>query len=221
MLTQQNVEIDLFSTLSVPQCQVRILAVGAGGRGDSAGGGSGFIQYYTQTINESLTSISLHVKEKDSSIFTIYGQTFEASQGRRGSSKGGDGYSGGGGYGYDSEVGCNGGSNGIDGECETGGKGTEEDVTSYIFENFKVTPGVGGGYHVVDDQKYGGGGGGVLINDHGPTEKDGNGNKDQWTHASGFGAGGTQGVNDDFGYQGVIIIEVIEEISEETTVSSP
>ena len=47
------------------------------------------------------------------------------------------------------------------------------------------------------------------------------GNKDQWTHASGFGAGGTQGVNDDFGYQGVIIIEVIEEISEETTVSSP
>ena len=117
MLTQQNVEIDLFSTLSVPQCQVRILAVGAGGRGDSAGGvgqrifgnvlaqkgdgnqyclpnvsneifispsnrlinhketfrqtlfptwceggGSGFIQYYTQTINESLTSISLHVK---------------------------------------------------------------------------------------------------------------------------------------------------------------
>lgn len=217
MVTQQNVEIDLSSTLSVSQCRVRILAVGAGGSGDDGGGGSGFIQYYSQKINESLTSISLHVQEKDSSLFTIYGQTVEAARGQLGSSNGGDGYSGGGGYTYSSGPGCNGGSDGIDGECESGGKGTEEDVTSYIFENFKVTPGAGGGYHVVDGNYCGGGGGGVLINGHGPST----GNKEQWTHATGYGAGGTQGINDDNGYQGVIIIEMVEDQNEETTIAAP
>ena len=59
MVTQQNVEIDLFSTISISQCRVRILAVGAGGSGDDGGGGSGFIQYYSQKINESLTSAPL------------------------------------------------------------------------------------------------------------------------------------------------------------------
>ena len=67
----------------------------------------------------------------------------------------------------------NGGSAGGDGHGTTPdatfGHGTREDVTSYHFENWKVTPGDGGlGLYDGDDTVWGGGGGGVLVNGEGP-----------------------------------------------------
>ena len=74
--------------------------------------------------------------------------------------------------------GCNGGSDGDDGEDgpdHYGGSGTHENIALYKFDNFKLTPGVGGRFYHNNDGNnnyHGGGGGGVLINDEGPERID-------------------------------------------------
>ena len=121
---------------------------------------------------------------------------------------GGDGYSGGGGGNIDP---CDGGSNGEDGDCSNGGKGTGEDVASYTFNNYKLSPGDRGRYYTTSGGYYrGGGGGGVLINGAGPPvrfHKSGI----KWSHGEGYGAGGTDhfDYDDNKGNSGVILVEVV------------
>merc|ERR1712025_1292340 len=108
-----------------------------------------------------MAEISLIVGDSDkaSTININTVGTLVASAGHRGTSfGGGDGYSGGGGYGS-----CNGGSDGGDGECSDGGFGTGEDITSYTFQNYRLSPGAGGEYSHNNIDCYGGGGGGVLV----------------------------------------------------------
>ena len=50
---------------------------------------------------------------------------------------------------------------------QMGGKGTGMDISTYPFDNFKLSPG-GGGLHYTFGGLFGGGGGGVLINNEGP-----------------------------------------------------
>ena len=64
---------------------------------------------------------------------------------------GGNGYCGGGGSGSP----CGGGTNGTDGECSSGGYGTGEDISTYYFDNFKLTPGKGGSaYEAMLQQRF-------------------------------------------------------------------
>ena len=114
------------------------------------GGGSGYIQYHTQILNNN-TLINVTVGDhRQVSVVTINGEVIEAAAGQdsyaNGGSSGGDGYSGGGAYGHNGYSGnrgnCDGGSDGGNGEAacnnygHPGGSGTEEDVT-----NFVLTPG--------------------------------------------------------------------------------
>ena len=77
----------------------------------------------------------------------------------------------GGGYGSP----CNGGFNGRDGECQSGGRGTGENISSYYFENYKLSFGMGGEFYIhytqFGEEYSGGGGGGVLINGQGPGKR--------------------------------------------------
>ena len=195
------------------ECQLRVLAIGGGGEADGGGGGggggSGYIQFYSGTLTAD-TFISLKVGDSDqSSSVTINGHSVTAAPGH-GSYVGGvgaDGYSGGGGYGYDS--GCDGGTDGGDGEdCDYahGGRGTGDDVTAYKMENFVLTPG-DGGYYSGSGYRYGGGGGGVLVNGDGPQ-------RDSVNQGEGYGAGGgphfVSGVGHYDGFPGVILMEVEE-----------
>ena len=183
-------------------CQMRVLAIGSGGRGGISGGGSGYIQYQSVFLNRD-TLISLNVGERgEASTIMINGQIIEASSGHDGGNgNGGDGYSGGGG-----DVHCNGGSDGGDGEGSdqyNGGRGAGDDVTSYKFDNFILSPGEGGGYRC-NGYYYGGGGGGVLVNYEGP-------NRVSECRGEGYGGGGYGGFPEgDFdGLQGVILMELV------------
>ena len=132
------------------------------------------------------------------SIVTLPSTTITALGGKRGGiiriingkatridDSGGDGYSGGGAFGV--SHGYNGGSNGGNGEGGSGrrgvggrwipnrgGRGTGENVASYVFDHFTLSPGQGGRYkkrtHTLWNPAYfGGGGGGVMVNGKGPT----------------------------------------------------
>ena len=134
----------------------------------------------------------------DPSIVTLPSTTITALGGHRGgivrnnvrlSDAGGDGYSGGGGF--SNKRGYNGGSNGGNGEggsgtpcsvscngkrtiSNSGGRGTGENVASYVFDHFHLSPGQGGRYHkrthtLWNPAYFGGGGGGVMVNGKGPT----------------------------------------------------
>merc|ERR1712098_751273 len=118
--------------------------------------------------------------------------TYLAEPGERGTNpRGGDGYSGGGGY----NCYCDGGSDGSDGEGGSdGGKGSGIDVSSFPFQYFVIQPGMGGS--ASGSGYYGGGGGGVLINQNGP----------QHNHYQGEGYGGGGGYPGN-GLNGAVIIE--------------
>merc|ERR1719334_143838 len=203
MFTEPGINISLSTNgLSsiFSECQLRVLAVGGGGYGSHGGGGSGYIHYYTQTLSDSPTQISLRVGDCDeaSTININTGNTLVAAAGQR---DGGAGYSGGGGNGA-----CEGGSDGGAGECGNGGSGTGEDVTSYILQNYQLSPGAGAQYHYSGGYYWGGGGGGVLVNGAGPgVEERNNKERAQWSDGQGYGGGGTIYS----GASGVIIVEII------------
>ena len=212
MVTEPGVEVELNTIASISICELRILAVGGGGYGSWGGGGSGFIRYFTKTLTSSPELIKMTVGEKEkASKVIITGKTIWAYKGDHGRDDvGGDGYCGGGGGTSDP---CDGGTNGGNGHCSNGGNGTAEDISSYLFQNFKLTPGKGGlHYNTEGGYHLGGGGGGVLINDDGPGVNDNKAGV-KWTHGEGYGGGGTyhaDNYNDKFGKPGVIIIEVLE-----------
>ena len=190
------------------ECQLRVLAIGGGGKGATIGGGSGYIQFYSETFIAD-TVISLIVGDRrESSSVTVNGETVMAAPGNDGN-LGGDGYSGGGGWG---QPGCDGGTDGSDGEdCfYDGGHGTGDDVTAYKMDNFVLTPGAGGKYYynfTISNYRYGGGGGGVLVNGDGPQRYSD-------IQGEGYGGGGgphkVSGVWHYDGLPGVILMEVEE-----------
>ena len=98
------------------------------------------------------------------------------------------------------------GSDGGSGECINGGIGTDEDVTTYNFKNFELSPGAGS-KPFEDGQWYrGGGGGGVLVNGEGP-EMFNMGNK----AGKGYGGGGTMhSFSLMVGRPGLILLEVVK-----------
>jgi len=208
MFTDPGVDIVFHTDSSLNLCQLRVLAVGGGGSVWNGGGGSGYIQYFSQTLTSTSTTIRLAVGDGgQASNVTIDSHQIEASPGNNGGFDGGDGYSGGGGGKYEP---CDGGSNGEDGDCSDGGKGTGEDVASYTFNNYKLSPGERGRYYTRSDGFYsGGGGGGVLINGAGPPvrfHKSGT----KWSDGEGYGAGGTyHGESITYGNSGVILVEVV------------
>ena len=129
----------------------------------------------------------------------------EAAHGQHGFAgiKGGDGYCGGGDR---FPRPSRGGTDGSDGEGDgQEGRGTGEDVSDYHFNNFVLTPAPGG--YRDGSGGGGGGGGGVLVNNVGPQpHHEGTG--------QGYGGGGEGTYDQDFtfqGLQGVVIIELESE----------
>ena len=193
-------EIDVLINLSFggPQFQLRVLAVGGGGAGSYGGGGSGYLQYLTRNLSGP-TIMRLTVGNSgEASQVTVSNETIvaEAGQDAPNDSNGGNGYSGGGAQ-YN-----NGGYNGGDGDSfygdGYGGHGTGEDLTTFVLDNFILSPGDGG--HPLGD---GGGGGGVLINGLGPDE-----GHNRFV-GSGYGAGGGSSSSSKLGLEGVIAVEIV------------
>ena len=190
------------------ECEVRILAVGSGGAGTSyggGGGGSGYLSYYSDT-RPGFTELTVTVGQSDdflsgSSTVRANGDLIlEAASGRSGGYGGGDGYSGGGGSASSSSSKYHGGSAGGDGEGSAGGDGTQQDITSFHFDNFVLSPGAGGFLH------SGGGGGGVLLNGAEPARL-------HQGQGQGYGGGGEGRYDFDSDYSrlglpGVVIVEV-------------
>jgi len=216
MFTQPGTEIELSTKgVSISTCELRILAVGGGGNGYGYkdGGGSGYIQYVTQTLSSSPTFIKFIVgdEQKESNV-TIAGNTIRALPGTHiksdgnGGYRGGDGFSGGG-----PDEPCNGGTNGGDGECINGGKGTGEDISKYHFSNYELSAGAGGVHYTSSSGTYynGGGGGGIMINGDGPGVRV-NKAKEEASAGEGYGGGGTGGRSTaGYGHPGVILIEIV------------
>ena len=90
--------------------------------------------------------------------------------------RGGDGFSGGGGYCHQPDGDCvesySGGTEGGNGHGSssvgTFGYGTGEDLGKYRMNRFTISPGGGGGWRRGEWQ-YGGGGGGVVVNSRDPS----------------------------------------------------
>ena len=135
--------------------------------------------------------------------------TITAKGGGRGWNRhqyGGAGYSGGGSWEKTSSSG-RGGSNGGRGGGARGGEGTGENIATYAFKHFQLSPGKGGDayYESANDGEYkGGGGGGVLVNGNGPTSSQ--------KHSQGYG-GGSGGFGETgtarYALSGVILLEVV------------
>ena len=232
---------------------------------DFSAGGSGFIKYYTSPVpaGEMIITAKVGASRKkwpgnvpsNPSIVTLPSTTITALGGHHGglvrnsvrlSDAGGDGYSGGGGF--SKSRGYNGGSNGGNGEGGSGrrgvggrripnrgGRGTGENVASYVFDHFTLSPGQGGRYHkrthtLWNPAYFGGGGGGVMVNNKGPTSH----YVDSSVHfppgyyptypgqGKGYGGGGGHGCDgscttidgkkwqsDGHGQSGVILLEVV------------
>merc|ERR1712110_346076 len=148
MVTEEEVEV-LVNPFG--SCEITILAVGGGGRGNYQGGGSGYLQYLKKNIFPSSGITSLNAKAgsaAEASSVTYNGSIVlvQANPGQGGDSdnSGGDGYSGGGRYGCSNGGGYDGGSDGSDGEGSLGGSGTGEDIREYVFTTWTLTPGAGG-----------------------------------------------------------------------------
>ena len=105
------------------------------------------IQYvcFLTTISDFNPETHFSTSDKgEASNVTIDGTMISALPGGNGGD-GGNGHSGGGGGPDDM---CYGGSNGSDGECSNGGKGTGEDLATFNFKNFDISPGDGGKYFI-------------------------------------------------------------------------
>ena len=197
-------------------CALRILAVGGGGEGQCAGGGSGYIQFKSiKVIPGTVTVINARVGEKSqpSTVTIINNITITADSGQDrklpgGESDsciyyyGGDGYSGGSAGGYTG--GFDGGYGGDDGDFR-GGSGTGEDITSYRLTHWALTPGAGGKVYpeaCSDDGGCGGGGGGVLVDGTGPST-----NNSYTGQGFGGGGAGVTSIGYECGLQGIILLE--------------
>ena len=179
MLTEPRVSVTVRIPPTLAQCDLRMLVVGGGGSGTGGyggGGGSGHVQYsHVELPPDSDISFSARVGGVgQSSFMTLLGDIIIADAGEDAvtGGKAGDGYSGGGAFGSHT-AGHNGGADGGDGHTDglyPSGRGSGQDVSSYVFDNFVLSPGMGGAYwyDILFDNYAGGGGGGVLVNGKGP-----------------------------------------------------
>ena len=195
------------------KCEMRILAIGGGGMGDNydgLGGGSGFLEADKRSMT-GVANMKVKVGQSEGYFSTASSSTVEvngeviltAKGGGDGSFGGaGDGYSGGGGSFGSSNAANHGGSDGEDGEGDSGGDGTGQELTSFKFDNFVLTPGAGGFFN------HGGGGGGVVINGGSPP-------RPHEGVGEGYGAGGEGQTDYDSpltsnGISGAVIIEIVK-----------
>ena len=208
----ESKEVDL---LTIGPCSAdgNFLAVVVGGGGSSsnqgAGSGSGHVEFQELQFSQSYVQFKATVgsAEQHSTLSTISDGSsdvlVQASPGERGEyNDGGDGYSGGGAYDHQGEIGADGGSDGGDGEDSnghSGGNGSGLDLQTIPLTHFELSPGMGGGAGVSGSGGYGGGGGGVLIDGVGPSVGR------SYSSGEGYGAG-SYGYNTD-GYPGVIVLE--------------
>ena len=179
------------SPLAQLLCELNVVAVGGGGAGRYAGGGSGNVSNIKVPLNFPQLIVRVGGPGENSIIATPDQLLLSASQGGDGSgSRGGDGYSGGG-YGAD------GGEDGGDGPGQYGGQGSGLDLSSITLQSFSITPGAGGKAL----GQRGGGGGGVLANGVGPNRNNTN---------SGEGYGGGRGYeSSDTDGPGIVLMEII------------
>jgi len=193
------------------KCEMRILAIGGGGVGDTYGGLGGGSGYLAAEKRSMAGVVNMKVKvgasegySSSSSTVELNGEVIVTAKGGGDGSFGyaGDGYSGGGGSFDESNGARHGGSDGEDGEGDSRGDGTGQELTSFKFDNFVLTPGVGGFFN------HGGGGGGVVINGGSPPRM-------HVGVGEGYGAGG-EGQTDynspltANGISGAVIIEVVK-----------
>ena len=193
------------------QCQLRAFLVGGGGSmsGD-AGGGSGYLKYYSELTGPPITIELLVGGSQQASFVQLEnGTRIIAEAGKDGMGwvedgyKGGDGYSGGGCRGH-----CYGGSNGSDGQGDDhgeGGSGSQVDLTSFPLDNFVLSPGPGGKWCEWNiwgspGGVKGGGGGGIIVNGEvsGKQGYGGGGGGGEGIYCGGGGANG-----------GIILVEII------------
>ena len=204
MFTETNTKIDVNIPITFLGCELKVLIVGGGGRGDSygAGGGSGYIKYLSKRlVNDTMIDLTVGPSRSPSFVTINTDEHIIANPGQDGNDEnGGSGYSGGGAECTEAPY-CYGGSNGgngVDGTEGVGGHGTAEDVTSYKFEYFVLSPGAGG--ECSYDHFEGGGGGGVIINGQYPPSNKYDG--------QGYGGGGGGIQYGTYGFQGVILLEI-------------
>ena len=185
IFAEEDMEVRLEAKEKDCYADLNVVAIGSGGLGHSAGGGSGYVE--TGTVRVSKNNPVLEVTVGNSTLLSgnpskvRVGEevVLKAKPGKTTDTVvGGDGYSGGGGYGTGS-----GGSNGGDGEVgddedSEAGRGSGLDLSSISLKSFTLTPGKGG----VGVSFYGGGGGGVVVNGRKPESEQCGG--------QGFGGGG-------------------------------
>ena len=167
----------------------------------AAGGGSGFLSFYSQSVRPGVTDLTVTVgAQAQASSLSANGELLvRAGHGQHGwiDIAGGNGYSGGGDAFPHPSAGGSDGSDGFGDGQE--GRGTGEDITSFPFTNFLLTPGAGGA------RSGGGGGGGVLVDGEGP-------HRHHQGTGEGYGGGGEgsrQTTEFTFeGLQGVVLIEL-------------
>ena len=187
------------------RCTLRMLAIGGGGHGNGhSGGGSGYLQYKTLSL-EDIVIIDAWVgagHEASTVMFNLDPDTnvtaergYEALYGDH-HNDGGDGYSGGASAGD-----WFGGSDGGWGQGSSGGRGTGEDIRDYIFDTWTLSPGAGGEFYIgTGTLFYGGGGGGVMVSGVGPEASQ--------YHGQGYGGGGNSHEARE-GLQGIILLEIV------------
>ena len=208
MITETTTTISA-TLLADDHCAARFFLVGGGGSGSYGGAGSGYLTYSVIPLTET-TTVQINVGDQGAaSTVSINGVNLEAAAGESDTydgtiNHGGDGFSGGGGWGsYNG--GSDGGDGAGDGDTHLGGQGTGEKLSSFAMDSFLLTPGVGGRYYT-GIYMAGGGGGGVLVNGAGPAEWDN-------TQGQGYGGGGcafdSQGNTVYIGLRGVILLEMV------------
>ena len=197
--TGRSHSITVTGLRSGESCTLRFLAVGGGGQGYYAGGGSGYVQYRSLQVGQG-TTITAEVgsRRQPSTVLTNGEKTVayrgeDSHNGSASASVGGAGYSGGGVVGY--AGGADGGGGGGGGR---GGAGSGENLSALSLSSWTLSPGAGGGvYPGICGGGCGGGGGGVLVDGAGPGTSEHSG--------QGYGGGDSSGFG---GSQGVVIVEV-------------
>ena len=196
------------SVAALGDCEVTAVAVGGGGSGNYAGGGSGFVASVTVPVVSEQLYVLVGAAGEISEVHTAgWGGVGEelvvsAAPGGDGTNyDGGAGYSGGG-AGFGDYIYGDGGQDGGDGEDGDGkghgGAGSGVDVASMSLSSYKLSAGAAGEKHFYNTNHFGGGGGGVLVDGAGP----------QATQYDGEGWGGGRGYSDGTPGPGLVLVEV-------------